>query len=71
MDYLKTTEGSSLSINTLIDMASQARRLFLLYFLYCLASSSLSVVLAVRKVSLLIFAKQDFVRFIFRHLMQT
>lgn len=27
MDYLKTTEGSGLSINTLIDMASQARRL--------------------------------------------
>lgn len=36
MDYLKTTEGSSLSINTLIDMAAQARRLspLLFYFLF-------------------------------------
>lgn len=36
MDHLKTTEGSSLSINTLIDMAAQARRLspLLFYFLF-------------------------------------
>lgn len=29
VDYLKTTEGSSLPMNTLIDMAAQARHLFL------------------------------------------
>lgn len=28
VDYLKTTEGSGSSMNTLIDMASQARALF-------------------------------------------
>lgn len=39
VDYLKTTEGSSLPMNTLIDMAAQARHfvcfLFFYYFIDC------------------------------------
>ena len=37
VDFLKTTEGSSLTMNTLIDMASQARHLCFLLLL-CLYS---------------------------------
>lgn len=38
MDYLKTTDGSSLPMNTLIDMASQARHLYFFLLLLCLYS---------------------------------
>ncbi|CAG09909.1 unnamed protein product, partial [Tetraodon nigroviridis] len=55
VDYLKTTEGSSLSMNTLIDMASQARTLLL----YCtiIVLFRLPQIFTHRKVSLLMFKK--------------
>lgn len=41
MDFLKTTEGSNLKINTLIDMASQARLFKCIVFSSVFVSHSL------------------------------
>lgn len=59
MDYLKTTEGSSLPMNTLIDMAAQARHfvffvfftILLIAFIYSFTPCSLSMILPDRKVA--------------------
>lgn len=67
VDYLKTTEGSNLPMNTLIDMASQARHLFFYYqyvsalisilhftrfsFICSFTSCSLSMILIDRKLA--------------------